>query len=924
MTIKIKALSMVGEEFSARLIIGGVPGPLLTIEQYGDAPEVVEMQAFGGRVNVLDAAIASVTQGSAVARSDGKTTLDLRDLTTSASIPAILSNGQQSLIAATAPALPRGHPSGEHYVLPKDGNNRYVCAPGQRHRKIYFSEAPAALTRAQIAADAGVTEATVTGAWLLTRPQYGGTEATKVHTAVANLIRAHVTANGMPSRSDHWIMERGHDYLGFALTTLMGEDELHPVLVTSFGTGAKPKVRMTSSFLSAPYVVLQDVDTDEEKVSIRYGYCTAFDHVDVGKEIVMADNVAITVHECDFLKAFWLTVNTIATTGTGIQVWNPQGANYISGMYASESEGILVDSCLLDHAGWADGHSFDLLISSPQPPTKFSHNIYFAANVYDVTIRYCLNTRASSCGTQLRAGAHLEGNIFAENGILSNCQSQEAKQQYVNCLDNIGFGGGYKFVKSYPDPGLGGTEGEQAGGFHWTSAQTGALGNILAHNANPDDPAEIAARTYIEQAQVKVGLAPIANDTIVYRRNIPNVNIEGLDTSVLDATTLQKMGGMLMGQPSATVQELVDYMAAQDNKGPKVAQGRRWVQSRFGRIAGAARSTPADLVFRPEVAFEGFRWDNRYNWSTKDLPGTHVADTADLDGHFLRYGTLTAEIAALHSKGGTLDVTSGRLNIGALTDAADMLVRMSGQVWIGDAEHPLSVEATGGALALTGEMSNLDLYAGGQSLVLLGPDCTAESIIISGQRARVGWDGSGTAALTIGRLEFRRGVRITAGGLNDAYQARINSLTYKHIGKTVTGSVSGFTARVAGVERNDDRGGKISIWLSDVEGIPQVGETFAVSPRRNTDGTDTPVLVQINSVGAFGISPLQRFRSGLIGTGLAEPTVSPTANINEIVLPSGLTPGQPYDLTGAGVVLGDLGDLPPGVVATGGKLVYTP
>lgn len=66
------------------------------------------------------------------------------------------------------------------------------------------------------------------------------------------------------------------------------------------------------------------------------------------------------------------------------------------------------------------------------------------------------------------------------------------------------------------------------------------------------------------------------------------------------------------------------------------------------------------------------------------MPGTHIADMIDLDGHHVMFGTMDRSVAAMTSHGGTLDVTSGKLAVGSLADAADMTVRQLRPVLVRD------------------------------------------------------------------------------------------------------------------------------------------------------------------------------------------------------------------------------------------------
>ncbi|MGN7870032.1 hypothetical protein ACTJI6_14240, partial [Paracoccus sp. 22332] len=529
---------------------------------------------------------------------------------------------------------------------------------------------------------------------------------------------------------------------------------------------------------------------------------------------------------------------------------------------------------------------------------------------FDITIRNNLLSRSSSCGVQMRSGLHLEGNLLVDNNLGAAVNSTGGVGQFNNVIDNVIYSAGYKRV-AYE-------EGALDWGFDVNGPLSSMGGNIIAHGKNPDDPAE--AYKAVNWNDGVSTSAKMTDDTQVWKWGAASRNVGGLAPAILDKTTIWRRAGERLGKEWASIPEYVAHVAAAPSIGDIVREDIRWTKSRFGSPI-PARTAPADLVFYPDPNFDGFRWDNRRNWSSKDLPGTHVADSADLDGHFVRFGTVNASVAALALGGGVLEMTSGRLDVGTITDAGTILTRLAGQIWIGGAAQPLSAEVVSGRLALTGAAADLDLVArGGQ--VLLGPDCTARSLIIDGLRPQVGWDGTGAAALAVaGRLEFKRGIEITS----ESGMERIRYV-YAHVGKAVTGSVSGFTARIAGVERTHDRGGNYRIWLSDVVGTPQAGETFTVAPRREANGTDTPTVVTIATVGASGIAPLQRFRSGAIGTGLVEPTVAATLTLAataQIVLPTGLPAGT-HDLTGPGVAVVNNGaTLPAGVALTSGKLVMT-
>ncbi|MGN7870958.1 hypothetical protein, partial [Paracoccus sp. 22332] len=665
--------------------------PALTVTDYAVVPEVVSYMAYGARLNVLEVALTGVSAGRAVARSDGRTSLALHGILDAQTLSADLPDSRRAEIAVSAAAARRGHPSGRHYKLPLDASRRFVCEPGRRHRKWYLSRSSAALTRAQIAADAGVSEATVTGAWLLTRPQYGGTAATAIHADLFSLIRSVIQGN--PGRSDHYRLDRGYDYSTLVWTELCGEDELHPALIGAFGTGTDPVINLFSNFLSLPFVVLQDVRTTRDKVQTWYGYSFAFDHVDFGLAAYPGNTINCTFHECTILAPWYDAPKQIS----GDNRWTANG-NHLPGVYMAFSEGVLVDSCLIDHAGWADGYDYNGSAAMPMPMSKYSHALYFSADTFDITIRNNLLSRSSSCGVQMRSGLHLEGNLLVDNNLGAAVNSTGGVGQFNNVIDNVIYSAGYKRV-AYE-------EGALDWGFDVNGPLSSMGGNIIAHGKNPDDPAE--AYKAVNWNDGVSTSAKMTDDTQVWKWGAASRNVGGLAPAILDKTTIWRRAGERLGKEWASIPEYVAHVAAAPSIGDIVREDIRWTKSRFGSPI-PARTAPADLVFYPDPNFDGFRWDNRRNWSSKDLPGTHVADSADLDGHFVRFGTVNASVAALALGGGVLEMTSGRLDVGTITDAGTILTRLAGQIWIGGAAQPLSAEVVSGRLALTGAAADLDL-----------------------------------------------------------------------------------------------------------------------------------------------------------------------------------------------------------------------
>lgn len=888
------------------------------------------MEGHAGRINVYDAPLTDPSAGTAVVRSDGKTTLNLLDEAGPVEVSVGLANGRKGLVRTPARAQKRGFASGEHYWLAQDANGRFKPEPGRRHRKIYLSGSPAAMNKAKIAAHAGVAESAVTGAWLEARPQYGNSEAMPLAHDAWMLLQPQLQGATRDGRSDWIRYERGYDYTFIADRYIRGESELHPLVVETWGTGTRPKVKgfSWSASFGPRFMLVRDVDTPI--IHPRYAYGIIFENCRITgtTESQLTDVGMATMRECVIFDVAKTVPKDGRTKWEGSQ-------DRTSGLYSSKGRNLMFDGCVVDRNGWAEGYDYNRDGTMPMPPSDRNHGLYLTFNCETVHIRDSLISRNSSCGLQIRFGGQYERNLFTDNNLACGIHSGSALgnvNQFSNFIDNVNFGAGYKRVNSY--------QGRINGGFDVSGALTAQIGCVIAHLANPADPDEIADRTMGNPSRPDWdagspygdGTNNIYTDTQVFgwgktvNGDWKNERVAGLDDTVLMETTVQRFTAQLLGEQTASINDLVLYLR-QDTEakiGDTVREAVQWTKTRFGTPL-PDRKTPGDLVFRPDPRVDGFRWDNRLNWSTLDLPGTHVTDTVDIDGHDVLFGTLDTSIAVLKSKNGTLDVTSGKLTVGTLTDALAATVRNSGQLGLGATSQDVSMKATGGRIKLDGAVSKLDLEVRGNAEVLLGANATVptgKTLVVSGQRCLAGWDGTGSATLTVaGTLEFRAGIMLTVGGTawNQRYIKPGNRIVTEN-----------FAATIADYEERSDKTTN-RLFLSDLMGTPQPGESFLyaiASDVSDTSDPEIPLNATVTAVVSRGMPMLHRFRSGTIGDGVTEPTVSVS-----LVLAAGsvvvigradlLEPGT-YDLTGPSVAVTNNGaTLPAGVTVTGGKLVLT-
>jgi hypothetical protein len=276
-------------------------------------------------------------------------------------------------------------------------------------------------------------------------------------------------------------------------------------------------------------------------------------------------------------------------------------------------------------------------------------------------------------------------------------------------------------------------------------------------------------------------------------------NVEGLDTSVLNQTTIQLFTAQLLGKPDATISDLADYLRAQAERSHSTTSSTPTSSSAssslgFG-IAPDIRADAGMIRFIPSDLGDGVRWDNRLNWSTQDLPGSVRGDSVDLGGNKVIYGGTTTIGQLEFGHNGGLRFEHGKLTVadGIETDTgATLQVNGAGQVWTEGARGTdlLDIDVTGGRFANTGAFkANVHLTAsGGQTL--LGVDGATFAVTdgsrleVIGAAGRVGFDGAegGISILGLadgGTLAFKAAdgklgtiAEFRSGALGDAVNVR--------------------------------------------------------------------------------------------------------------------------------------------------------
>ncbi len=226
--------------------------------------------------------------------------------------------------------------------------------------------------------------------------------------------------------ADYLLFERGSTFTGGITWNKSGPDSAHPIVVGTYGTGARPVFRcgtgtgfsMTGSGVTRNYVQVHGLDfyAHTRDPSFQNPPST-------GESEGLhwrAASLGFLFEDCVFR---WFRDNIVIQCSdspslpTHIQLrrchsynsWSSSGS-HSQGAYIVGVTSIDIDECISDHNGWHE-------TISGTAGTIFNHNWYVANGNLGVTFTNNLTFRASSHGLQLRCGGTMTGNYADKNAI---------------------------------------------------------------------------------------------------------------------------------------------------------------------------------------------------------------------------------------------------------------------------------------------------------------------------------------------------------------------------------------------------------------------------------------------------------------------------------------------------------------------------
>jgi hypothetical protein len=715
-----------------------------------------------------------------------------------------------------------------YYYLPKDGNGRVIVEPGDSHRKFYVAtdgmDAAAIASHASANGEPGTTAGDVTHAWMVARPQYGGSEALAITPSLLNGLSLWQFQTQGLSRSHHLLFKRGQTFseeISLVPSNAQGQSLRHPLFIGAWGTGAAPVLEFGMTVAGeSQYVVAQDLVMVSS--GIVSGSHTLHDKIHFTGGSGTQNNPCISYLECRY-QDIWADVPK-----DGASVWR-QYEDRRAGFYGGGAQsGILLENCFFDICGWNPSYvsTTDAYPASPgMGPGIFSHCAYFNNNGWNITVRGCVFARGAFGGLKMRSGGLTEDCVFIENGshfsmLGGNFANAGPIGEYGIANGNVMTSALYETIQPWTSGGQNANAYTLGGGSNIQNP-TGldsVLDNIMVHLANPNDATEMAARAVGH----RIGLSDAldGHPRGDFTRNIHTegnrqynwgddieIGVSGLSTATMDATTVQNWFDAEFSMTGATIQTGLAQWRLDDRPADRVASFLAYFRDGFD-VAYSTRSAAATMVFSPNEACEGLRWDNRMNWPTNDLAGRFAGDAVDLAGNTVHFGLLDTAVASVDLRDGLLRVDSGRLVVNTALTSSGATLSVQNCGWLAVPGYTGS-----GGLDVTvsdgGRLENRAAWTGASDVTVTGGQAilaqpggsftvpSGSTLDIRG--GQVGFDGTGGGAATItvnGTLTFTA----TGGALGRLAEFRsgMNGTTAPDVASTVALN-GGLTIDVTGV-----------------------------------------------------------------------------------------------------------------------------
>lgn len=236
-------------------------------------------------------------------------------------------------------------------------------------------------------------------------------------------------SNARDGYPDWILLKRGGTWTNQSIGTFKsGRSGTEPIMIGYYGTtGARPIIKITSSFINfsgkaRSHVSLvglhiynykqdpksPDFDPNQPELTLRL--------VGSGENILIED---CKLQFVEILSQGYqgtmrnVKIRRSIVTDTYYHNSANDQAHRPSGIFTSETHGLLIEECVFDHNGWNEE-------IPDAAANQYNHNMYIQYSTSGVVVRNNIVTRGSAHGVQLRGCGILENNLFVQNSIGAN------------------------------------------------------------------------------------------------------------------------------------------------------------------------------------------------------------------------------------------------------------------------------------------------------------------------------------------------------------------------------------------------------------------------------------------------------------------------------------------------------------------------
>ncbi|HED54004.1 MAG TPA: hypothetical protein ENJ00_07360 [Phycisphaerales bacterium] len=212
---------------------------------------------------------------------------------------------------------------------------------------------------------------------------------------------------------DWLLLRRGDTFTEtFGRFAFSGKSESEPMVISAYGEGPRPKIISGAS----PAVNFAGSDMRQHLAFVSLEFRPGTGHPAAGFRIVTGAVEDLLIEDC-FIKDYKDNIVVQGELGDTIKnvrirrnlILDARGNTHAQGIYASHTDGLLVEGNIIDRNGW------DYERGRDASATIFAHNCYMQRTAAGLVFKDNIVMRGGSHGIQARHGGIIEDNIFFRN-----------------------------------------------------------------------------------------------------------------------------------------------------------------------------------------------------------------------------------------------------------------------------------------------------------------------------------------------------------------------------------------------------------------------------------------------------------------------------------------------------------------------------